>query len=520
MTDSRPRGLLGAVLTVGGLTMASRVLGLVRDILIAAILGAGLVADAFFIAFKLPNFFRRLFAEGAFNAAFVPLFSEALGRDGRAAARAFAEACLGILVPVLFLFVTAMQIAMPWVMLGLAPGFADQPAKFDLAVDLTRLTFPYLMFISLVSLIAGALNSLHRFAAAAATPILLNLCLIGAILWLTPYVPTAGHALAWGVAVAGIVQFLWLSWAVLRAGLPLGLPAPRLSAPVKRLLILMAPAAIGAGVVQINLVIDIVLASLLPEGSVSYLFYADRLNQLPIGVVGVAVGTALLPLLSRQVAKGDGAAAHHSQNRAIEVAVLLALPAALALFVIADPVIAVLFERGAFGPAETQATAYALRAYVVGLPAYVLIKVLAPGFFARQDTRTPVKIAVAALVVNLVLNLILMGPMKHAGLALATAIAAWLNVGLLGWVLIRRGHLQADARLKRSLPRAGLAALLMAAALWFLGDRLAPAFAAGLGLKIAALAGLVAAGLAVYGLAAQVLGVARLNDLKAMIRGR
>ena len=512
--------LLRSVATVGGYTMASRVLGFARDILIAAMLGAGPVADAFFVAFKLPNFFRRLFAEGAFNAAFVPLFSGLLAKHGRAEARRFAEQALSLLLAVLFVFVTSLQIAMPWLMYGLAPGFADDPAKFALTIELTRITFPYLLFISLVSLMGGVLNSLGRFAAAAATPILLNLCLIGVLLTLAQVMPTAGHALAWGVAFAGIVQFAWLAAACARAGMALRLPRPRLTPRVRELLRLMLPGVVGAGVVQINLVVDIVLASLLPEGSVSYLFYADRLNQLPLGVVGVAVGTALLPLLSRRVAAGEDAAALSGLNRAVELALLLAVPAAAALIAVPGPLVSTLFERGVFGPDETAATARALTAYAVGLPAYVLVKVLGPGFFARKDTRTPVRIAVLCMVVNLVLNLILMVPLKHAGLALATALAAWLNTALLAWTLHRRGQLVPDRRLRRRLPRTLLSAAGMAAGLVLAAAALAGPLAGGQASRIGALALLVAAGLALYGLLAQATGAARFGELRAMVGGR
>jgi len=512
--------LLKAIATVGGFTMISRVLGFVRDILIASVLGAGPVADAFFVAFKLPNFFRRLFAEGAFNAGFVPLFSKYLESEGRAAAREFAEQALAVLLLVLFLFVVIVQALMPWVMMGMAPGFMADPAKFDLTVELTRLTFPYLLFISLVSLMGGVLNSLGRFAAVAATPILLNLCLIGAVIGLVGIVPTAGHALAWGVAVAGVVQFVWLLVALKREDFLLRLRRPRLTPRVKKLLILIAPAAVGAGVVQINLVIDIMLASLLPEGSVSYLFYADRLAQLPIGVVGVAVGTALLPLLSRQIAGGDQAGAHAAQNRSIEFALLLALPAAAALLVVAGPIISALFERGMFDAETTLKTSYAAMAYAVGLPAYVLIKVLTPGFFARHDTKTPVRIAMIALGVNLVLNVALMIPLQHAGLALATAISAWVNAALLYTALRRAGHIRIDQRLKARLVRSLISTAVMGAGLYALAGLLSPWFADGERLRIAALIILVGGGLAIYGLMAQLTGAARLSDLKAQLKGR
>ena len=511
---------LKAILTVGGLTMVSRVLGFARDILIAALLGAGDVADAFFVAFKLPNFFRRLFAEGAFNAAFVPMFSGLLTTQGRVAARRFAEQTLAVLLAVLLALVLLFQIGMPAIMSALAYGFLDNPEKFDLTVQFARLTFSYLLFISLVSLMGGLLNSLGKFAAAAAAPILLNVCLIGALLFLSSRLPTAGHALAWGVAIAGIVQFVWIVVACQRAGMALRLPLPTLSPEIKRLLVLLLPLAMAAGVTQVNLLVDVFLASLLPSGSVSYLYYADRLNQLPIGVVGVAVGTALLPLLSRQVAANEAGEALHSQNRAIEFALLLTVPAAVALAVVPLPLISVLFQRGAFGPAESVATAYALQAYAVGLPAYVLIKVLGPGFFARQDTRTPFKIAVVAVIANVILNVILMIPLKHAGLALATALSAWLNGGLLGYVLWRRGQLVADTRLKSRLPRTLAAAAVMAVGLYGTAHLLAGPLAGDAVERSLALAGLVAVGLALFGLAAQITGAARLGDLKGLMRGR
>ena len=511
--------LARAVATIGGYTMVSRVLGFARDILIAAILGAGPVADAFFVAFKLPNFFRRLFAEGAFNAGFVPLFSGILEQEGKTAAQAFAEQALAVLLLTLFVFVTALQIVMPLAMYGLAPGFVDEPAKFDLTVTLTRLTFPYLLFISLVSLAGGILNSVGRFAAVAATPILLNLTLIAFLGLAARSFETPGHALAWGVATAGVIQFVWVFVALARAGYRLRLPRPRLTPRVRELLWLMLPAAIGAGVVQINLLTDIIIASLLPEGSISFLYFADRVNQLPLGVIGIAVGTALLPLLSRQVAAADTAGAANSQNRAIEVALFLTLPATAALLVLALPVVTVLFERGAFDAVASTATAWALMGYVVGLPAYVLIKVLTPGYFARKDTKTPVRIAIIAMVVNLVLNLILIWPLQHVGLALATAIAAWLNAGLLARGLRRRGHLSPDTRLRARLVRTVGVTLLMAVVLWFARDWLAVSGQMDVpGARIAALAGLVVLGLVVYGVAAHVGGAMRLGELRTLLR--
>ncbi len=511
--------LLPAIATVGGYTMVSRVLGFVRDIMIAAFLGAGMVADAFFVAFKLPNFFRRLFAEGAFNAGFVPIFSEILEQDGREAAREFAQSALAVLVVALVLLVGLFQAFMPWLMYGLAPGFVDWPEKFDLTVQLTRITFPYLLFISVVSLMGGVLNSVGRFAAVAATPILLNLCLIGALLGLARYTDTPGHALAWGVALAGMVQFIWVVWALRRAGMTLRFPRPRFSPRVKHLLTLMAPAAVGAGVVQINLVIDVVLASLLPSGSVSYLFYADRLNQLPLGVVGVAVGTALLPLISREISAGRADAALGHQNRATEFALLLALPAAAAFIVLAHPFVSTLFERGAFGSRESDLTALALMAYAIGLPAYVLVKVLSPAYFARQDTATPVRIAALCVVVNLILNLALMWWLKHVGLALATALSAWLNCLLLARTLSRRGDFVMDQRLRKRLPLTLLSTLIMAIGLGLLHVGLEPWLAGSLLDRVMAVVALASGGVGLFACAAYVTGAARLHDLRAFRLG-
>jgi putative peptidoglycan lipid II flippase len=511
-------GLLRAIATVGGFTLISRILGFVRDILIAAILGAGVLADVFFVAFKFPNLFRRLFAEGAFNAAFVPIFTGLNESEGRDSAKLFAEEALSGLFWVLLLFIALIEIAMPLAMLAFAPGFTADPEKFDLAVLLTRITFPYLLFVSLVSLMGGVLNSLDRFAAAAATPILLNICLIGAILLLAPMVETAAHALAWGVAAAGVVQFIWLYTACSRIGMTFKFRRPRVTPRVRELLVKMLPLALGAGLYQVNLLIDTIIASLLPSGSISYLFFADRVNQLPLGVIGLAVGTALLPLLSRQVRNGAEADALHSQNRALEFSLLLTLPAAAALMVISYPVVSVLFERGAFGAVESQATAAALAVYAAGLPAYVAVKALAPGFFARGDTATPIKVGAICMLVNLVLNLALMKPLLHVGIAAATAISAWLNVVILSIILKNRGHLQPDARLKSRLPRAILASIGMGVALWAALPSLQPFLSGGLTEKILALALLVIGGVAVFGGLAQILGAASYQDIRSLRR--
>ena len=511
--------LLRSIATVGSITMVSRVLGFVRDILIAATLGAGMAADVFFVAFKFPNLFRRLFAEGAFSMAFVPIFAGILEEEGEAKAKEFAEQAMGVLLGSLLVLVIVMELAMPWALRAFAPGFLDDPRKFDLAVELSRITFPYILLISLVSLFAGVLNSFGKFAAAAATPILLNLCLIGAVLFLVPMSESPGHALAWGVFLAGFAQFFWLAFYCAQNGIWFHRPILALSDNVRLLLCRALPVALGAGVYQINLLIDTIIASFLPEGSISYLFFADRVNQLPLGVVGVAVGTALLPLLSRQIRAGDEAAAQNSQNRAVEFSCLLTLPAACALFVMADPVVQVLFQRGAFGNVQASATAAALAIFALGLPAYVLIKALAPGFFGRGDTATPVKIAASAMVVNVILSLILMGPYLHVGIAMATAMSSWLNAGVMAFVLYKRGHFVFDERLKSRLPRTLLACFGMSVALYFAAAKLTPWLDGGVELERAfALVVLVIAGLASFAVLALIGGAAEPGDVKSLRR--
>ncbi|MDH5489088.1 MAG: murein biosynthesis integral membrane protein MurJ [Rhodospirillaceae bacterium] len=512
--------IIRSITTVGAMTLLSRVFGFIRDVAIAATLGAGGIADIFFVAFKLPNLFRRLFAEGAFNLAFVPIFATKLERDGKEPARTFASEALSALVLVIMIVVMVFEITMPWVITVFAPGFVNDPERFNTTVDLARITFPYLLFISLVSLLSGVLNSVGRFWAAAAAPILLNLTLIAAVLIGAPYFATPAHALSWGVFFAGIFQLAWLVFIARRAGWGLFLSKPRFNAEVKLLLKRMAPVALGAGVYQINLVIDTVIASLLPAGAISYLFYADRLHQLPVGVVGVAVGTALLPLLSRQISAGQNEAALASQNRALEFALLLTLPAAAALVIMPETILQVLFERGAFDHEATIKTASALAVFALGLPAYIFIKALAPGFFSRGDTATPIKIGVLCLVVNLVLNLLLMKPFQHVGIAAATVSASWVNAGLLAWVLMRRGHFSFDARFKKHLPRQLGATAIMALAIWALLLMVGEMFIGTIFMQASALVLVVILAAGVYGVAAIGMGVISLGELKSLVKKR
>ncbi|MEE3092536.1 MAG: murein biosynthesis integral membrane protein MurJ [Pseudomonadota bacterium] len=511
--------LFRSIATVGSWTMGSRLLGFVRDILMASALGTGMVADAFFVAFKFPNFFRRLFAEGAFNAAFVPLFGERLEKDGITAARTFAAEAAAVMVAALLTFTLLAIITMPILMYLIAPGFAGHSEKFELTIELTRITFPYLTFMALIALMGGMLNTMQKFAATAAAPILLNIVLISALVLLNLDVfDHPGFTLAWAVCAAGIGQFIWIVAACAKGKLLSRLSWPRLTPGVKRLLTLMAPGLIGAGVVQINLVVDVILASTLQEGSVSFLYFADRVNQLPLGVIGVAVGVALLPLMTRQLAEGDEAGAAESQNRAIEFALLLTVPATLALVTIGDPIVRVLFERGAFDAAATKNTAAALSAFSVGLPAYVLIKALTPGFFARQDTVTPVKIAIVAMVVNVVLALILMQVLSHVGIALATAGSAWMNAIILWVILHRRGQFHADARLWNRGIRTIAVSLVMAGALFYAASMLST-YLTGAGLeRVAALILLVVFGLALFAVLAHYCGAMKVSELRTMLR--
>lgn len=490
--------LLRAVATVGGFTMASRVLGFVRDLLIAATLGAGPIADAFFVALRLPNLFRRLFAEGAFNAAFVPVFAGVLAREGPRIARGFAERMLALMVVTLTLITIAAELAMPALVYGLAPGLADKPGSFDLAVEMARLTFPYLWFITLASLMGAVLNALDKFAAAAAAPCVLNLIMIAALLFAADALETPGHVLSVAVALAGLAQLVLMAWAMRRAGFALRLVPVRLDPVVKRTLKLLGPGAIGAGALQLNMLVNTLIASLLPVGAISYLYYADRIYQLPLGVIGIAIGTALLPSLARSLKGETPAAANNAMNRALELSLFLTLPAAVALAVIPEAIVHVLFERGAFGADDATATALVLAIYAAGLPAFVLIKVLSPGFFAREDTATPVKWATASIGLNIALGFALYRPLGVAGLALATTIASWANVLALGWLLHRRGHWQADATLRSRLPRMLAASLAMGAIILAGAHWLSSLLADSELVRAAALAGISGLGAVAY----------------------
>jgi putative peptidoglycan lipid II flippase len=515
--------------TVGGLTLVSRVLGFVRDILAAAVLGTGPVADAFYVAFRFPNLFRRLFGEGAFNSAFVPLFASKYEGDGEAKARAFASEAMSGLTFILILLSAAAMLAMPWLMYLLAPGFAETPEKFDLAVRLTQITFPYLLCMSLVALMSGVLNTVGRFVESAAVSIILNVVLAVSMLiaiWFGFNAePAAGYIQAWGVFVAGFLQLALLMWGLRRAGLTLKLGRPRWSPDMKKLVTLGIPGVIAGGITQVNIAIGTVIASM-QAGAVSHLYYADRLYELPLAIVGIAIGVVLLPDVSRHLRAGNHAAVMDSQNRSLEFAMLLTLPAAMALFVVPTEIVRVLFERGAFTAEDTPYTAEALRIFALGLPAFVLIKVFSPAFFARQDTKTPMRFAVWSLTANTLGSIGLfflfrrLGWMPHLGIAVATTLGGWMNALLLYRGLKSQGHFAGDARLMRALPRILISALVMGAVLYGVALALDPWInqSKGLLVRFTALAVLVSFGFVAYFAAAQVTGAATLAQLRSAVR--
>ncbi len=495
--------LLRSASTVAAMTMISRVLGFVRDMLMASVVGTGLIADAFVVAFRFPNLFRRLFAEGAFNAAFVPLFARQLEGEGQPAAVRFAEEVLAVLLAFLIVLSAFAMLAMPLIIYVLAPGFTDNAEKLDLTVQLTRVAFPYLTFMSLVALVGGILNSLHRFTAAAAAPIILNIVLIAVLVFVLlsgwGAEPRTGFILVWGVSVAGLLQFLML-WIVMnKAGIALRLGKPKITAGVKRLVRLGVPGLIAGGITQINLLVSTMIASL-QDSAPSWLYYADRIYQLPLGVIGIAIGVVLLPELARRLRAEDFAGVQSSQNRALEVSLLLTVPSAIALMAIPHAIIHVLFERGAFSSQDTQATAIALAAFAAGLPAFVMIKVFSPAYFAREDTRTPMWFALISVLVNIVGALILFQFIAYIGVALATTVAGWINALLLAVTLSRRGDFVLDTRLRHALPRIIGASLAMGVALLAIMHFAQPIFDSGIWLilRLLALGGVVACGVAIY----------------------
>src|SRR5882757_7501162 len=442
--------MLGRIFTVGGLTLLSRLTGFARDILLAAILGAGPIPDAFFVALRLPNHFRVIFAEGAFNAAFVPAYARIRQQGGAASASLFADRVFTLLFASLTVLLAVALAFTPAVISLLAPGFAKDPGRFTLAVELTRITFPYLPLVSLVTLYGGILNAMSRFAAPAAAPILLNLSMM-VTLAVAVLFPTPGHAAAWGVLIAGVLEFLLVGGDALRNGVMTAFRAPRWDEDVKRFFKALVPATIGSAGVQIAFFADTIIASFLSAGALSALYYADRLNQLPIGVIGIAAGTVVLPEMARRIAIGDEAGAMQAQNRAIELTLLLSIPCIVAFLLIPDLIIRALFMRGAFTAPDATAAGRTLAAYALGLLPFVLIRSVTATFLARGDTATPVKALFAGVTVNVALKVLLMGPYAQTGLAFATSIGAWVNLALLIWFAVRQNLIVFDTRLRQAI---------------------------------------------------------------------
>lgn len=459
---------------VGGFTLLSRITGFIRDVVMAAVLGAGPIADAFLVAFRLPNHFRAIFAEGAFAAAFVPAYARTLEQNGKLAARTFADRLALAMIVLQAVLLVAALIYTPEVVRLLAPGL--DASRFELAVALTRITFPYLALISIESLIAGTLNANNRFASAAGAPVLLNLAMIGTLTYAALF-PTAGHAAAWGVLIAGILQLALVAGDAEKNGFGLRLKIPKLDEPTKKFLKALGPAIVGAGGVQLALFADTIIATFLPAGALSALYYADRIHQLPIGVVGIAVGTVLLPEMARRLAAGDEKAAAASQGRAIEFALLLAVPCAAASLVIPELIMRALFARGAFTAADAAAAGQTLAAYATGLIPFVLMRSFVAPFHARGDTTTPVIAALLGVALNIALKIALMAPLAQAGLALATAAGAWLNLILLIWFAKRRGFAKPGENTIGNSVRLIAAGIILAAVLFFGAMFLAPHFA-------------------------------------------
>jgi putative peptidoglycan lipid II flippase len=507
--------LISGFFTVGIWTLASRFLGFIRDAMIVAFLGTGPLYEAYIVAFRLPNLFRRFFAEGAANMAFIPLFSKKLenGEDPAGFARDAMSALVGILIVLTLL----AQIFMPWLIYAIASGYEGE--KFDLSVEFGRIAFPYIFFISMAALLSGVLNATGRFAAAAAAPVLLNILFILAMLIAVQTGGSVARWLVWAIPVAGVAQFALVWIAAARAGFRILPRWPRLTPDVKRLAIIAAPAALAGGVVQVNLVVGQQVASYFPR-AVGWLFTADRLYQLPLGVVGIAIGVVLLPDLSRRLKADDQTGSRHALSRAGEMALILTVPSAVALCVIAHPLVSVLFERRAFTADDSAATALAVSIYGLGLPAFVLQKVLQPLYFAREDTKTPFRYALISLVVNAMLAIGLAPFIGWIAAAIATSLAGWAMVWLLWRGSFGMGEVaQFDDRFRSRLWRIVSAALIMGAGIYGMSALLETALATAT-IRYGALALLVFAGMGIYAAAGQMIGAFSLSEIRTSLSRR
>lgn len=520
--------LFKSIATFGGFTLISRVMGFIRDMVIAKYLGAGMISDAFLVSFKLPNLFRSLFAEGAFNSAFVPMLSHKIVEDGKEKSQIFASKAISVLAFILSVFVLLMIFFMPYVVKILAPGFIGDPEKLELTVNLSRITFPFLLLVSIVSFQSGILNSLGKFAAPAATPIILNLVMIISVFVFMKITPSPAYSLAIGVTTAGFIEIMWLMYALRKENYHL---KPQFDifnilkdSEIKTLFKRITPGILGAGIYQINIMVGTILVSMVSTGAISWLYYADRLQQLPLGVVGAAIGVALLPILSGQLKSGDTKNAYNTQNKAIEYGALLSFPAAVILIVIGKLVINVLFQRGAFGAFETEMTYKVLVAYSIGLPFYVMIKALAPNFFARGDTKTPVKYSIVSLIANLTFSLILIIPLKHIGVALATSLAAMISVTQYILGLKKQKYWNFSKELTLQIFKILICALCMGVVLVvaekmcysYFGNWLDYNFI----IKISILGLIVTLGVASYGIMAKIAGVHCISDILCIMSKR
>ncbi len=459
--------LIKSIATVGNYTILSRIVGFLRDKIMAMYIGPGPVMDALSIAIKIPSFFRRLFAEGAFNAAFIPLFSGIITTEGKKEARTYAEEIMAWLIFLIVGVIIIFEIFMPTIMHYLVYGFRNTPDRMEIAITLTRITMPYLLVISLTALYGGILNSLDKFISAASSPAAGNLFLVFALLLARDYLGEGGY-IAWIILISGVVQFFWVFFPARHEGMSLRFMLPRLTPQVRKFFQKMIPGAIGSGVVQINLFIGTLIASFLPVGGISYLYFADRLNQLPLSVIGTAVSTALLPVMSRQIKAGKISSAMHNQNRSLEYAFLLVLPAAVALFIAALPFVRIVFESDKFDFNESVQTAHTLQAFAIGLPAYIMIKIFSTTFFARGNMKTPVIIAGIGVVIDIILSVLLLSSLAYVGIALATAVAAWINALTLGIVLKKQGFLKFDKKIYHFFPRCFLATIIMGAIVFWI----------------------------------------------------
>ena len=502
-----------SIATISGFTFLSRLCGFLRDMLLASFLGAGSLSDAYYVALRLPNLFRQLFAEGAFNAAFVPLFAGKLETRGSSEAMTFANRALGALTIALIILTIIAEIFMPEIMLIMAPGFHKDPQKYQLAVQLSRIAFPYLVFISLAALQTGILNSHRKFAHGASAPIILNIVLIATLLFIVPHFPQkVGQVLAWALTGAGVLQMLWMAMALSRAGIILRMEFAPFATEIKLLMRRMGPGIMTGGINQINLTIATILASF-QGNAVSYLYYADRLYQLPLALIGSAIGVALLPNLTRYLRSGRQGDADNSFNRAMEWGLIFSLPACFGLMAASYPLINVLYERGAFSGEDSYHTSYALIALASGLPAYVANKTLTAGFLAREDTTTPFRGALIAVATDILVSISLFPFLGYVGVALGTSIAAWVNSLLLFYWLRRKNFFQPDEALCRKSWRALLIAIIMGAGVYFLaregGNLSGPILQ-----KLAWLGLIIGTGMGIYAIGLFITRVVSLKDIR------